>query len=254
MRKQAGMTLMEVMIVLAIIGLGAMLVHRGFRSITRADMVENATELAQLAKRASTISLEQTSMHRLLIDLDKNVYVIEECTGAATVQHNETVRADPEALKKAQQKGQEKLRDLPADAFAAGDPEEATKRALAVSGAHLSDHECGPVKDGISGDVTGKGYQRALAANKGVKFKRVFVQHMDKPVDKGQVAIYFYPQGQAEKAIVEITDGDETFSVLIYGLTGRVELMDGSLRDPDDHMLKNIMGDKDLKPREGTGP
>ena len=86
-----------------------------------------------------------------------------------------------------------------------------------------------------------------------MKFKSVFVQHMEKAVEKGQVAIYFYPQGQAEKAIIEISDGDETFSILIYGLTGRVELQDGALRDPDDHMLKNIMGDKELKQREGQG-
>jgi hypothetical protein len=69
-----------------------------------------------------------------------------------------------------------------------------------------------------------------------------------------QVAIYFYPNGGSEKAVIELTDGDvdkvndgETFSVLVYGLTGRVELMDGILRDVNDHMMKNAMGDKDAR-------
>jgi hypothetical protein len=37
------------------------------------------------------------------------------------------------------------------------------------------------------------------------------------------------------------------FTVLVYGLTGRVELHDGALKDVNDHMLKNVMGDKDAK-------
>ncbi|HSN28243.1 MAG TPA: hypothetical protein VLT45_18285, partial [Kofleriaceae bacterium] len=73
------------------------------------------------------------------------------------------------------------------------------------------------------------------------------VQHRDESVTKGQIAIYFFPLGSSEKAVIEVTDGDEIFSVLVYGLTGRVELRDGVLRDVNDHMMKNIMGDRDAK-------
>jgi hypothetical protein len=73
------------------------------------------------------------------------------------------------------------------------------------------------------------------------------VQHRDESATKGQVALYFFPLGQAEKAIVELTDGSDVFSVLVFGLTGRVELRDGALRDVDDHMLKNAMGERDAK-------
>ena len=38
--------------------------------------------------------------------------------------------------------------------------------------------------------------------------------------------------------MIELTDGDEIFSVLVYGLTGRVELRDGMLRDVNDHMMR----------------
>jgi len=70
-------------------------------------------------------------------------------------------------------------------------------------------------------------------------------------VTKGQVAIYFFPTGSAEKAVVEMTDGSETFSVLVSGLTGRIELKDGTLRDVNEHMMRNALGDKD-KPREDS--
>ena len=56
-----------------------------------------------------------------------------------------------------------------------------------------------------------------------------------------------WPLGTSEKAVIELTDGSEVFSVLIYGLTGRVELHDGALKDINDHMLKNVMGTQDAK-------
>jgi hypothetical protein len=35
--------------------------------------------------------------------------------------------------------------------------------------------------------------------------------------------------------------------VLVWGLTGKVELHDGETKNLDDHMMKNIMGDKNAK-------
>jgi hypothetical protein len=35
--------------------------------------------------------------------------------------------------------------------------------------------------------------------------------------------------------------------VLVFGLTGHVELKDGVLRDVNDHMMRNALGDKDAK-------
>ena len=52
---------------------------------------------------------------------------------------------------------------------------------------------------------------------------------------------------RSEKSVVELTDGSEVFSVLVFGLTGRVELHDGALHDVNDHMLKNAMGERDTK-------
>ena len=69
---------------------------------------------------------------------------------------------------------------------------------------------------------------------------------------KGQIAIYFFPAGSSEKAVIEVTDDSETFSILVHGLSGRIELRDGTLRDVNDHMLRNVLGDKD-KERDAEG-
>ncbi len=257
MKRARGMTVLELMIVLAIIGGGFVLVRSGFRLITKADLVENATELSALIRRTGQLAIEHGEMHRIVIDLDTGKYNVETCQGATAIQRNEAVNVDPEEKKRALERGKDRMIGLPADAFAAGDPDEATRRATAIAGHHIADRTCMPATDAISGGVTGNvarsdqkkidPWSRKLSVDKGIKFKEIWVQHRDDSLTKGQVAIYFWPVGSSEKAVVEITDGSEVFSVLVNGLTGAVELKDGVLKDVNDHMLRNVLGDKNAK-------
>jgi len=255
------MTVLELMIVLAILGGGVVLVRSGFRMLTKADLVESSTELAAMMKRTSQLAIEKGEMHRVLFDLDKHVYVIEVCQGARTIMRNEKVRDDEEETKRALEKGNERLRGVPGDAIAP-DPESATKHAMAIAGHHVGDRMCVPVGEnessgmvgllGAKNQTTKQEWVRALRVEKGIKFKEIWVQHKDDSTTKGQVAVYFFPTGTSEKAVVELTDDSETFSVLVHGLTGCGELREGGLGDVNDHMLRNVMGDKD-KERDAEG-
>jgi type II secretory pathway pseudopilin PulG len=242
------MTLLEMMVVLAILALSMLLLRSGFRALTRADLVDNATELTAVMRRASQLAIEHGDVHRVILDIDKQTYTVEVCQGSTSVVRNEAIMAaDEEDRKKAIERAKAKIETLPNDAFAAGDPEEAAKRTAALAGHHMADRQCTVATEGVSGDSTGKGWIRELNTAKGIKFRQVYVQHRDDPAKTGQVAIYFFPVGSAEKAVVELTDGSDVFSVLVYGLTGRVELLDSELKDVNDHMLKNVMGDHDAK-------
>jgi type II secretory pathway pseudopilin PulG len=245
-----GLTVLEIMVVLAIVGGLFYVVRSGFRLVTKADLVEDATELTAVLRRASQLAVEHGELHRVVLDLDAEGYAVEVCQGAVGIARNELLKADDEATKRALEKGRQRLTGLPPDALATGDPDEATKRAAALAGHHVVDRTCKAADNSITGDSNGKGWIRKLRKDKGVKFKEVWVEHRDDSSTKGQVAIYFFPLGSAEKTVIEMTDGSEVFTVLVFGLTGRVELHDGTLRDVNDHMLKNAMGDKDTK-REG---
>ena len=252
-RRHSGMTILEMMVVLAILGLLLVLARTGFRILTKADLVENATELSAIMRRASQLAIEHGELHRVVLSFEPNAkgeqwYVVEVCQGSMAIQRNEVIkRADDEETKRAIERGKERLQNMGSDAFSSGDAEEATKRAIALAGHHVMDRACVPATDTFTGDAEGKGWDRTLRAGKGIKFKRAFVQHRDGAIDKGDVAIYFFPNGASEKAVIEMTDGSETFSILVFGLTGRVELRDGELANIDDHMLKNVMGDRDAK-------
>jgi hypothetical protein len=243
------MTVLEIMIVLAIIGAAMLLVRSGFRLISKADLVENATEMAAILKRANSLAIEHGEMHRVVFDFEKGAYVVEVCQGATTIMRNEKIQSDPEKVKEAVERGKQRLDQMPEDALAAGDPDEATKRATALAGHHIADRQCTPATDAITGlvSVTAKtgSWARQLYKDKGIKIKEIWVQHRDDGVTKGNEAIYFFPTGSAEKAIVELTDGSAVFTILVHGLTGRVELRDGEISNVDDHMMRNAMGNKD---------
>lgn len=231
------------MIVIAILGGGAFLVRGAIRALTRAELVENATQVVTVMRRAQQMSIETGEMHRVVIDLEKQLFVVEACQGTTAIAREEKLRNDAEATKRATERGTEKMRDLPPDALAVGDAEEATRRATAIAGHHIADRVCAPA-EGFTGDSAGRGLARPLSVTAGVKFKEVWVQHLDDSVTKDEVAIYFFPMGSAEKAIVTLTDGDDTFAILVHGLTGRIELRDDELRDPDTHMMRDALGNK----------
>lgn len=244
------MTVLEIMIVLAILGAGVVLVRSGFRMLTKADLVENSVELSAVLRRAQQLAIENGEMHRVVFNLEKGLYAVEVCQGQVSIMRNEKLNTDPEAAKEAMARGQQRMGQLPADAFAAGDADEGIKRVTALAGHHIADRMCSPATTAMSGDVTGKGWERSLYSGKGIKFKEIWVQHRDEGITKEPVAIYFFPMGSAEKAVVELTDGSETFTVLVHGLTGRVELRDGVLKSIDDHMLRNVMGNREAE-RDG---
>jgi Tfp pilus assembly protein FimT len=242
---QAGLTVLEIMIVLAVIGGMFFIVRSGFRLLTKADLVEDATELTAVLRRASQLAIEHGELHRVVMDIDAGGYAVEVCQGQAAIQRNELLRGDDEETKRALERSKARLNGVPAESLAT-DAEDATRRAAALAGHHIADRTCRPATEGLTGDTSGKGWLRKLRKDR-VKFKQIWVAHRDDGQSKGQVAIYFFPLGTSEKAVVELTDGGQVFSVLVYGLTARVELRDGELRDVNDHMLKNAMGTRDAK-------
>jgi hypothetical protein len=67
--------------------------------------------------------------------------------------------------------------------------------------------------------------------------------------DQGAGRDLLLPNGSSKKAVIELTDGDATKTVLVHGLTGRIQQVSGELDDVDTHMLRNALGERD-KQRE----
>src|SRR5512147_2779094 len=105
-----GMTVLEMMIVLAVIGGMVFIVRSGYRLLVKADLVESSNELAAVMRRASQLAVEHGELHRVVLDLDnqdpaKPDYVVEVCQGQAAILRNERLNSNDDETKRAIERG-----------------------------------------------------------------------------------------------------------------------------------------------------
>jgi type II secretory pathway pseudopilin PulG len=249
------MTVLELMIVIAIIGGLVYIAASGFRLVTKGDLVDDATRIASLMRRSSQLAMTYGKLYRVTLDFEKKTYGVEQCEGPAQVRRvtRDSARRDEPFSERARndaiEAAQERLRMAPpggGPAMVSATPEADMARATALAGQQVGASTCTPAED-PSADASGKDLTGSLRADKGIKVREVWVQHLEDSLTDGNVQFYFFPNGSAEKAILELTDGSATFSVLVYGLTGKVELRDGEVEHPEDHMMRDAEGDKEAE-------
>jgi type II secretory pathway pseudopilin PulG len=242
------MTVLELMVVIAIIGALSYVAYGAVRSFTRADLVDDVTDIASLFRRISTVAQERGKLARVVFDFDKGVAVAEICDGsprARRTRDGEKPR-DAEAVKRDLADARQRLQDnAQMHAALASTPEDEMKIAAALAGHHVGDQACQPVTDAFSGNTKGTPLLVKLDAGDDIKLREIWVQHRHDSVTAGQVSVNFFPIGSAEKAVIEVTDGAVTYSVKLYGLSGQVEVLDGKVDDVDDFMMRNVEGDRE---------
>lgn len=242
------------MVVMGIIGFLSILGYSGVRYLRSSELRDDTTQIAALMKAAQDFATRTGAHHRVVFDLDKQIVRLERCEGDFKLRRGESLEdqmaAQAEAADKVQEDGQIDLarfaadRNLPPEILEAASPEEAAKLAEALTGERIGSTHCLP-PDELTGDSKGRGAERKIRAWNGIEVRRMWVQHLEEPVADGLVAVNFFPLGHAEKAIIEI--GDESgryFTLLVHGLSGRVEFREGQLDDPDDHLMRNALGDR----------
>jgi type II secretory pathway pseudopilin PulG len=264
------MTLLEILIVLGVMGLMMFLGVFTLRSVSKSALRSATVEVAAALKSAHNLATQSGMHHRLVIDLDKQTYQIEVCPDPIQLARgrDEEEQVDQDALKRLSE--QPNPLDQPTGLAGAGgalpqlpgiagvgaalgevsdatSPEAALNAAAAIAGVRVGAARCG-IASASGGDMANfkdAPNVHALETSGGdIKVRRVYVQHLHEPITTGQVSINFFPLGHAEKALLEVADDEGTqFTILLHGLTGRVEVRDGEV-DPDHHMRRNAAGDE----------
>jgi prepilin-type N-terminal cleavage/methylation domain-containing protein len=230
---QAGITLIEIMIVLAVIGLLALLLPRQIRQARKSELRGDASRIAAAMRSGYDRAAATAAHHRLIIDLDEDTFQLERCEGPvrmvrsideAQAQEAQSIAAQlatpPEAPPPIDPTGQTPNPSAPG---ALGGPQ--VDDEVGASGAPLP---CTPVKGAL-------GKPQTLAGSAGIKFKQVFVAHLEQPAGEGKVTINFFPLGRGERAVVTLIDAeDHVYSVRLHALTGRAQISEGEYRRPED--------------------
>ena len=225
---QAGVTLLEMMVALAIAGLviGAMstMVGRMRSSELRGDAGDVMGAIRSAFDRAAATSVH----HRMLIDLDEGTFQLERCEGKVRLRRGEgSDRGELTSLNDQLAQVTAQLQNLTGNAVQ--EASETVKQAVGKA-------TCEPL-EGKRGEL------RKLKGDN--RFSRVHVAHLEEPAEDGQVSLHFFPLGYGEKAALELSDGgDKEMTVIVHPLTGQVELASGGIRDLEDFVHEDAEGDE----------
>ena len=243
---QSGMTMIEIMVVLAIMG-GLLLVMMTTNIVKSqsARTREGAVEVLATLRAAYNMATMTGQHHRVVFNLDEQVYHVEICTGAQTlVKGDEEEVVDMDEFEKFQERMQQPVTsDFNQEIIQAGSPEDAAAAAAALEGLRVGTTRCQPATKTVSGQTSKSGNKHKLDTDHDVKINKIHVQHISDPLEEGIVSINFFAVGSAEKAIVEIEGAeDNIYTILVHGMTSRVEFSNGEV-EADDHMMRDGAGD-----------
>jgi general secretion pathway protein H len=214
-RYQRGLTLLEIMIVMLIVGLmmGVMIFGTGQLTASR---LKRATAMVAGAVRVAFTRATATSMsQRLVIDLDAQTLWLEESAAPMLVQAKDTAGTGGAAAVTQAEK----------DAFKENDrilkgpvPPRPTFHAVETLG--------------FSNDT---GVRGPRPLGRGLKFRSVQTLHDDEPHTAGRAYIYFWPGGQTERAVIQLAPASrdaidsDTLTLIVAPLTGKVVIKNGPI-------------------------
>ncbi|HEU5059023.1 MAG TPA: hypothetical protein VFU21_20965 [Kofleriaceae bacterium] len=256
--------MLELLVVLGVVGMAMFLGFYVVSSVTKSALRNDTVEVAAALKSAHNLAAQSGMHHRVVFDLDKQTYRVEVCPDPIQLRRgDEEEKIDTEELEKLKEQpnplqaassmgigpGLGGLGSATEGVSEAESPEAALKAAAALKGMRVGAARCGlaPVTGGDqlnAKDPQQPNVHQLDGSSKGIKLRRVYVQHLREDVSSGEVSVNFFPLGHAEKALLELGDDEGSqYTVLVHGLTGRIEVRDGPV-DPDKHMRRNAAGDE----------
>lgn len=205
--RSRGVTLIEVLIVVALIGMlaGAVIFGSGMLNSSR---LRGAATLIAAGVRAGIARANTTGKPtRLVIDLDADKVLLEEASGSRMLRE----KSKPAG-------GAEVATELEKSAKAESD------RILEGPKAPRATFQQVPL---ISDSGTN--------VESGVDLVQVHTEHDEEPITSGRAYVYFWPGGVAERAYIQLRragDSTDGLTVTVSALTGRTRVERGRLDFP----------------------
>jgi general secretion pathway protein H len=210
--RQRGLTLIEIIVVLAIVAIVMGVAVAGSMQLPSAKLRRSATMLASAIKVAFTRATATSRNLRLVMDLGTQRIWLEEGDVPMLVQSKDTTSTG----------GAEAVTDAERAAR-----EEGNKIVKGPAIAKPSFHSIATYGFGeAEGGKDGKRLQS------GITFRQVQIAHDDAPRTKDRAYLYFWPGGLTERASIQVRIGEseedyQTLTLLVSPLTGKVTVKAG---------------------------
>jgi prepilin-type N-terminal cleavage/methylation domain-containing protein len=213
-------TLLELSIALVLLGLMIAVAVPSFAAVSGARLRESTNIMAGAIRDTFARTALSGRSTRLVLDMEQEAWWVEETDGVARVKSTK-LEANRDG-KVALDAPDARLDGIEADTT---DAKEQAKLALLA----------GPTFRPVEGEW---GTPQKLPPD--VRFKSVWVEHLEDKMIGGVVGLYFYPGGYTEEALITLTDDDEgsrTLTLAVQALTGEVFV------ESDEPRIPNVEGD-----------
>jgi general secretion pathway protein H len=237
----AGFTLIEILLVLAIISLVMGLGVGALRRISRADLRAESSHLAGamrfLFDRASTTG----KTHRLVLDLEGGRYWAEITDDKFYVPRDaetpeETRRREADEAQQDKEAEEKKARDEKKGSAASDLFGSTSSSGLPMDSSYdPSKLEVGEFRPKRARFAAFKEMAlKPVTLKKRVILRSVYTPRSTEPVTSGRAYVYFFPLGQTEASIVSLSDpdGDTVYSLVAHPITGRVRIYNQEVKPP----------------------
>jgi general secretion pathway protein H len=244
-RHDSGFSLIEVLMVIAIFAMVAGAVTVSIQEVFANGVRQAAGKMAGALRFAWDRAAMTGRVVRLAIDLDHSVYWLEiEPEQPLSVQQKFLLAKNKEAHQKVEHDGGT---STISHAGEGRKPESLLGTGSLLTGATSLD--ASKLKPGAQQTAAalktflGGGSQAPAPPNftrlqqtkngviklpTRVTFDLVYTPHQQRPYASGKAFIYFFPNGQSERAVVQLTDrGGRRFWLWVHPLTGRVQIEPG---------------------------
>jgi general secretion pathway protein H len=219
-RPEAGFSLIEILVVLTIISVVSTGAIIGMRGLLKSELRSQASKLAAAIRYSYDRAISTGAYYRLHINLDDQTYQLERSEARVFLWASED----------AGRNGLGRDRDL--------EDRKAELDEKARQGSGLPPDVLPPPSPRRPKFAE---YKDSTAPK--VKLKRIhildlFTPRQPEPYKRGHAYLHFFPDGHTERAIVHVgaegADPDDQYTLRVYGLTGRVEILPGRVPPPPD--------------------
>jgi general secretion pathway protein H len=245
-RRQRGMTLIEIMIVMGVLALIVGMAVMGFGAGRSAEIGRATTQIANLARYGYDKARVTGDYYSLLIDLDEGTISLQQGDDRmylpATGRDGKILEIDEGKLEdqkardeRAEEAYNRSVQSQVYNAEASGGPaggddegEDAGYDPYAAQRRTVPRRRP-PLFDSFEDENALSELAKPIKLPEGVKI--VYVRTADdlKPITKGQASLFFFPRGQTQEAHIQLEDQeveDGRYTIKVQPLTGRITIVD----------------------------